>query len=258
MRTKNMKISRLESLTIFTTTLLYQIGNKVSDDKGIYLRNSIAKTQSLVKSIELTYNNELFNESWILFRCLLDRFVYLKYLSRNNLHEEFKEWSFIEGYEYIQNAKSEELTENVKNDPRFKFSKEQSKSYFEAKKLTNKFIKPRPQIELKSNGLNFLYKLGYDYASKRVHPMFEDGDEEYYRITKLEPNPYYEFNHQELITNTYLIASLILQESLNQIELKTIAVVYEYLEKLRENSDYELSFYKVIKSVEQGNSIFKE
>lgn len=230
----------------------------MSNDKGIYLRNSIAKSQSLVNSIELTYNNKLYNESWILYRCLLDRFIYLTYLSKDNLHEQFKDWSFIKGYEYIQNAKSEESTKNVKTDPRFKFSRAQSKSYFDAKKQNNNFAKPKPEIELKSNGLNFLYKLGYDYASMRVHPMFEDGDEEYYRITKPEPNPYCDLNHEELLANTYVIASMILQEALNQIEFRTISVVYEYLEKLRENSDYELAFYKVIKTVEQGNNLFEE
>ena len=46
-------ISRLDSFTIFTTTLLYQIGNSISGAKNIYIRNSIAKAQTLVKSIEL-------------------------------------------------------------------------------------------------------------------------------------------------------------------------------------------------------------
>ena len=70
MKTEKMIISRLESLEIFTTTILYQIGNKISGDKNIYVTNAIAKTQSLVKSIELTFKNGLYNESWILFRCL--------------------------------------------------------------------------------------------------------------------------------------------------------------------------------------------
>lgn len=253
-----MIISKLESLVIFTTTILYQIGNKIKGDKNIYVTNSIAKTQSLVKSIELTYINKLYNESWILFRCLLDRYLYLTYLSRNELHKDFKDWSFMKGYEYLQNAKSEESVKNVKNDPRFRFTKEQSQTYFDTRKNSNKFSKPDPKSGFKVEGLSFLYKLSYDYASMRVHPMFEDGDEEYYRITKVEPNPYFDFNHDELITNTYLVASLILQESLNQIDLKTVAVLYEYLERLRENSDYESSFYKIIKSVEQGKKLFHE
>lgn len=251
-------ISRLESLVGFTTTILYQIGNKVSSNKDIYVRNSIAKVQTLVKSIELTNKEGLYNESWILFRCLLDRYIHLIYLSRNELHEEFKDWSIIEGYEYVQNAKSEELFNDIKKDPRFKFTGDQSKIYFEAKKRSNKYKKPDPKTELKTDGLNFLYKLGYDYASMRVHPMYEDGDEEYFRITKVLPNPYSNFNHAELITNTYLVASMILQVALNQIDLKTRAVVYDYIKGLRENSNYELLFYKVIKFVEQGNSLFEK
>lgn len=250
--------SRLESLILFTTTILYQIGNKVTSTKDIYIVNSIAKVQTLVKSIELVNKEGLYNEGWILFRCLLDRYIHLIYLSRNELHKEFKDWSMIEGYEYMQNAKSEELFPDIKNDPRFKFTKEQSKSYFEEKKRINKFRKPDPKAELKSNGLNFLYKLAYDYASMRVHPMYEDGDEEYYRITKVTPNPYINFNHLELITNTYLVASMILQEGLNQIDLKTHAIVYDYLKGLREDSNYDLLFYNIVKIIEQGNSIFEK
>lgn len=251
-----MIINRINSFELVTTIILYQIGNQLNGDRNYYVTNSIAKTQTLVKSIELTFSNNLFNESWILFRCLLDRFLYLRYLEKNELYKNFKEWSYAKGYEYVQNAKSEELTVKVKDDPRFRFLKEQSRTYSDIKSQSNKFHKPDPQSEFKDEGLNFLYKLGYDYASMRVHPMFEDGDEEYYRITKVEPNPYSEFNHQELIANTYLVASMIVQESLNQIDLKTIKVVYEYLEKLRENSDYEIPFYKIIKHVEQGNKIF--
>jgi len=258
MKIENMIISRLKSLEIITTTLLYQTGNKLSGDKNTYVTNSIAKAQSLVKSIELTYSGELYNESWILYRCLLDRYLYLRYLAKNKLHEDFKNWSFTKGYEYLQNAKSEESTENVKRDPRFRFSKEQSKTYSEVKKQSSKFPKPDPKSEFKEEGLNFLYKLGYDYASMRVHPMFEDGDEEYYRITKVEPNPYSDFSHEKLITNTYLVASMIIQESLNQIDLNTISIVYEYLENLRANADYEIAFYKIIKTVEQGGNIFEK
>jgi hypothetical protein len=251
-------ISRLDSLTIFTTTILYQIGNRISGNKDIYVRNSIAKVQTLVKSIELTNKEGLYNEAWILFRCLLDRYIHLIYLSRNELHGEFKDWSMIQGYEYLQNAKSEEQFKDIKKDPRFKFTEDQSKNYFESKKNSNKYKKPDPKTELKNDGLNFLYKFGYDYASMRVHPMYEDGDEEYFRITDVVPNPYSNFNHVELITNTYLVASMILQVGLNQIDLKTRGVVYDYIKGLRENSNYELPFYKVIKFIEQGNSLFEK
>lgn len=249
-------ISRLESLTIFSNLILYQISNKISSNKDLYVRNSIAKVQTLVKSIELTFKEGLYNESWILYRCLLDRYIYLIYLSKNELHDSFKDWSRIEGYEYLQNAKSDELFNEIKKDPRFNFTVEQSKTYFKLKKQLNTFRKPDPKSELKSEGLNSLYKFGYDYASMRVHPMYEDGDEEYCRITKITPNPYANFDHPELISNTYLIASMILQEALNQISLKTRSVVYEYLKCIRENSNYELPFYKILKFVEQGNSIF--
>ena len=253
-----MIISRLKSLEIFTTTVLFQIGNELEGDKNTYLTNSIAKTQTLVKSIELTFVNELYNESWILYRCLLDRYLYIRYLEKNKLHTSFKDWSYAKGYEYLRNAKSEETVQNVKHDPRFRFSKEQSDTYSGLKKQSNSFFKPDPKSIFKDEGLSFLYKFGYDYASMRVHPMFEDGDEEYFRITQIKPNPYSEFDHQELITNTYLVATMIIQESLNQIDLKTISDVYEYLESLGKNSDYITPFYEIIKHVEQGNKIFEK
>jgi len=51
---------------------------------------------------------------------------------------------------------------------------------------------------------------------------------------------------------------MILQEGLNQIELNTRAVVYDYINAVREDSNYELPFYKVIKFVEQGIDLFEK
>ena len=245
---------RLETFVLFTTTILYQLGNKISGSKDIYSRNSIAKVQTLVKSIELLCEQDLFNEGWILYRCLIDRYIHLRYLFQNDLHEDFKKWSIVQGYKYNQNAKSDELFKEIKNDSRFQFTKDQTQLYNASK--NNKYTKPKPKNQLKKEGFDFIYKLGYDHASMRVHPMFEDGNEEYYKITKIQPNPFHDFNNKELNSNTYLIATMILQEALNQIDLKKNSLIYDVILALRENSNFKVTFYNMIKHIELENELF--
>ncbi len=80
-------------------------------------------------------------------------------------------------------------------------------------------------------GLGFFYKYGYVYGSKHVHPMANDGHEDFYNITKLEPRP--DFPSQEVILhNTLLVILLLLQQSLNATTFKWLALVYNLIQDL--------------------------
>jgi len=253
-----MNIKLVENLKVVIKTLLFQIGNDANDDKNIYLRNAIAKSGSLVASIDLLNQHDKKNEGWILFRCLIDRYLQIKFLDRTDQFSTFKEWSFVQGYEYLQNCKSDEEVNKVRKDPRYKFTKEQSRNYFHSKKNSDKYVKPNPKSELKALGLNFLYKMGYDYSSMRVHPMFEDGDEEYHKSLQLDANPYKDFNHEELIPNSIILAALIITECLNQLPFKRDICIDNYLRDIAEGLNSTVSFYKLIKKVTDGHKILKK
>jgi hypothetical protein len=84
----------------------------------------------------------------------------------------------------------------------------------------------------KRMGLTLLYKYGYDYASRYVHPMANDGQDDFYTITHLEP----EVSDAGIVvlSNSILIASMILQEALNSSSLCWRAVVYNAIEGIRD------------------------
>ena len=242
---------------------MLQTATECKPIKHYYLRNSIAKNISLVKSIELLSENKQFNEGWILFRSLVDRLVYIYYLRENSNYQDFKDWTYLKTYESIHNARADELTHNVRNNPLFNLDKEDKAKHKELKEKKINWNKPRPQNVLKKEDLNLIYKFGYDYASMRTHPMYNDGDEEFHNITGLKPNPYEKYNHDELLPNSILLSTMILQETLNSYDFKFITLIYNLLDELRkeirmnDNNSLE-KFVALINYIQEGGNAFQK
>ncbi len=253
----------IDKLIVISHWLLLQTAHEQSPAKHYYLRNSLAKTISLAKSIFLLNTNEQFNEGWILFRSLVDRLVYIYYLDENSNYEDFEKWTFLKTYEMINNARSDEQIQSVKNNPLFQLTKDSKSKYARLCKEKIEWNKPKPDDVLRKEDLNFIYKFSYDYASTKTHPMFNDGDEEFHAITKLTPNPYSDMTHEELLPNTILLSTMIVQKCLENFDLEFITVLYEWLGELRkeirkeENSSLELSL-AIGKYIQNGGLAFRK
>ena len=74
----------IEKIEILDKWLLLKLAIDVSTPKDRYLRNSIAKSITLLKSINNEYERQSYNEGWILFRALIDRLVYIYYINEIN------------------------------------------------------------------------------------------------------------------------------------------------------------------------------
>lgn len=210
---------------------MLRIAEKV-DGKDVYLRNSIAKTISLLKSIDLLFVVGQYNEGWVLFRALIDRLVYLHYLNDNDKYIEFDEWTFVKLYEYRNNAKADETFKRLLKNPKFKTQKGDTNKYKEFKKRLN-WQKPNPLEILKSKDLDFLYKYGYDYASMHTHPMSWDGSKEFHQMTGLKPNPHIEAEDSLLLKNSFLVSSVILNEITLNFSIQVPKVFIEYLIEIK-------------------------
>lgn len=97
--------------------------------------------------------------------------------------------------------------------------------------------------------MEFLYKYGYDYASMHVHPMANDGQQDFYSITKLEPAPRFPPNIT-VLSNSILASSMILQDAMNHSSFKWRKLIWTYLEQVRElldtgNLTYQQSFFEL-------------
>jgi hypothetical protein len=205
-----------------------------SDAKGkdVYLRNTIAKTISMLKSIDLLYKVENYNDGWILYRSLIDRLVYIYYLIENDNFKDFDEWTYVELFEYRHNAKVDERYRRLQKDPKFKTQNGETNTYNEYKKRLN-WRKPKPKDVLKLIDLEFIYKYGYDYASRHTHPMSYDGSKEFYHLTGLIPNPH-DFNEDSLLLkNSLIISSMIFNVIIQNLNIERPRYYLDFMSEFR-------------------------
>lgn len=200
------------------------------DGKDVYFRNCIAKVCSLLKSIGLLYSVENFNDGWILYRSLIDRLVYLFYLTENNNFKEFDEWSYVKSYEYRHNAKVDERFKRLLKVPAFETKKGETQTYEEFKQRLN-WKKPDPLAVLKSKKIDFIYKFGYDYASTHTHPMSKDGSKEFHHLTGLKPNPHEIEDNYLLLKNSLIISSISMDVILKNMSIAIPNYYIEYIEE---------------------------
>ncbi len=227
----NNYTNTIKEIEIISKCFLLKIASDVSD-KDVYFRNSIAKTVSLLKSIDILYKLEQFNEGWILYRSLIDRLVYLHYLIDNDNFIEFDEWTFVKLYEYRHNAKVDERFKRLLHNPKFKTQKGETNKYKEFKDRLN-WKKPKALEVLKSKDLDFIYKFGYDHASMHTHPMSWDGSKEFYKLTGLETNPHVETEDYLISKNSFLISSVILNLIVSNMSIPIPKVFVEYLLEIK-------------------------
>jgi len=223
--------SIISEIQTINKCFLLKIASEVKD-KDVYLRNTIAKTISLLKSIDTLYKIENFNDGWILYRSLIDRLVYIYYLIENNSYKEFDEWSFVKQFEYRHNAKADEQFIRLKTNPKFNTQKGETNKYNEYKSRLS-WCKPDPQKVLKSIDLNFIYKYGYDYASRRTHPMSNDGSKEFYKLTGLEPNPHDFEEDIYLLKNSLIISSMIFNVIIQNLSVELPCYYLDFMSEYR-------------------------
>jgi hypothetical protein len=258
---KKNERDNIDRIEVISRWLLLKLAEKADQKRDIYLRNAIAKNISLLRSIETLFDNKQFTHAYILFRSLLDRLVYVYYLSDNNLFDSFEEWSFVKSYEHRNNAKADERFQRVLNDPLFKSIPIESHRYSELKNKGLTWEKPDPKSVLKKRGMDFLYKFGYDYASTHTHPMASDGDFEFHQLTGLEPNPHKDFTYEELSLNSVLISTLLMQEILNAMTFKFLDICYTFLDEVRKEINNESNlckdtFYKIVIRISNKEPLF--
>lgn len=253
----------IEKIEILDKWLLLKLAIDVSTPKDRYLRNSIAKSITLLKSINNEYERQSYNEGWILFRALIDRLVYIYYINENDKFEEFDEWSFVLKFEHQNTARADERFKRVLNDENFTITTEDSNKYRLIKNKNIKWKKPDPKRILKSKGLDFIYKFGYDFASRHTHPTSTDGDLEFYFLTKIKPNPYNIIDNKILIKNAILITTMIQQEVFNSLSFNFRAIIYNFLDQIQKQingkeTDLELTFYQILKLIEGKINLYEK
>lgn len=236
--------------------LLFEFANAPRNVRDTIIRNFIARADVATRSIFSLWTLKDYQGCWILHRALLDRLFHLRALSEGNSFAAFEAWSFLHQYKAV---------ERVRSEP--DFSASGARDFFtvsEAQRdranalLLNppQWQRPRAETVAKEMQLGILYRFGYDHASMHVHPMADDGNQDFYTITGLTPAP--SFPHQiQVVSNTLLTTTLLVTEGLNGSSLAWRGVVYAFLEEVREyliNGDerYISSFAAIAAIAEAG------
>ena len=257
---KDLNLDSFDNFGDFIKILLFELAEKCESRKDFYLRNALAKTASLIESIFKLHQIGNYYDGWILYRSLSGRLAHILYLDKNNSYLDFEKWTFIRDFEDNNRARSDPKFKRNLLDSNFDIDDTQKLKYSNYKSDNPKWKRPKVENILVENELDFLYKYGYDYASKHTHPMYNDGSYEFYKLTGLEPNPYANFSKTALIINRLLLATMITQTCLNFLTFKFRTIMYNYIESIRNSLDgddksFKINFIKIDKLFEEKISL---
>jgi len=144
----------------------------------------------------------------------------------------FDDWSFKMQYEAAGRLRSDPALKGQLKGLVDELTTERKERYQRLVENPPDWRRPKAEDAAKAMGLTFLYRYGYDYASRHVHLMANDGQEDFFNISRLEPKPNFP-EWRIVLSNSILVASMIVQEALNASTLSWRSVVYDAVEGVR-------------------------
>lgn len=240
----------IEVLDIFTSIILFSFAQHSITIKDIIIRNFIARTITTLKGIMKLWEISDYHDCWVLHRCILDRLFHLKALAKNDSFKIFEKWSFKQQYDAKNKIRSDPEFKGKLDPGFFKDMDEQKERYAIICKEKIQWRRPKPEEMAKEMDLDFLYKYGYDYASTLVHPMANDGQEDFYRLTNPKEIDLVG-DHRAVINNSCLAMTVLIQEGLNNSNFAWRSLIYDFLGDFRDflisgTEKYLISFYKIL------------
>jgi hypothetical protein len=223
----------IDGLRTLSASILRAFSKGETSTRNVIVGNFIARSITTVDSVFALWRAEHYQDCWILHRALMDRLFHLQHLIDTNTFEEFDEWSFVQQIEANHRLKSDPEFAAKTHSEDLATSSAQLERYRQLKKRGISWRRPRAEDMAKKMEMPFLYRYGYDYASSHVHPMANDGQQDFYRIAGLESSVGFP-EQMAVIINTVLVATMVVQTGLNGSGLRWRAIVYDALEQIRQ------------------------
>jgi Family of unknown function (DUF5677) len=223
-----------DALHVLSGMLLFEFArhNEKASTRELIVRNFIARADTMVRGILRLWEIKDYGDCWIIHRALLDRLFHLHALNDDNQFDLFDDWSFKMQYEAANRLRSDPALKGQLKGLVDDLTTEQKARYQRLVKTPPDWRRPKAEDAAKAMDLTILYRYGYDYASQHVHPMANDGQEDFFNITRLEPKP----NFPEwgiVLSNSILVASTTVEEALNASTLSWRRVVYDAVDGIR-------------------------
>lgn len=240
----------IEILRAFTGLVLFCY---YKDDISLRDRiagNFMARGMSCLDSIYRVWESGSEQDAWILFRALIDRFFHLRHLNENDEFDSFDDFSFVSMYEarnrLLSNANP--IMKNKIPSSLLALQRKNQNRYQDIKSKNTKWKRPKAEDVAKKMDAKFLYDIGYDYASTHVHPMSNDGTEDFNRLTS--PTQKGDIPDATVIRNAILLQTVLMNEALNISSFKFRRIVYTFIDDIQsfligDNSTYKITFLKI-------------
>ena len=181
----------IETLQKFTQLLLPRLPAPSDSDVRIKtIGNFIARGSVLLKSIFVLLATGNENDCWILFRALVDRAILLWHLIHEQEFNAFQEWSDQQKLKMVEDYLSSQKV-------RLLMTADQVKLFESRRTELRGLVNYRPKSEwrrpsakqvAKQMDLPALHLLGYDFPSSMVHPLADDGEQEFEQMVGIPIN----------------------------------------------------------------------
>ncbi len=222
----------VDILEAFAKIVLFSFVNNSTGKRDEIIKNFIARSIVALKGVLKLWEIEDYPDCWVLNRCILDRLFHLKALVKNDDFELFDKWSFQKQYEHTHRLRSDpNFNKRIPSEVINNLDSYRDK-YLAIKKERINWRRPKAEDMAKDLDLDFLYHYGYDYASAFVHPMANDGQEDFLRLTKLNAGQIM-IDQRSILNNSCLAVTVLIQVGLNSSDLAWRRIIFNFLEDFR-------------------------
>jgi len=240
----NEYVELAEAINIVSTMILFCFAKSTNSIKDNILRNFVARSTISQMSIFALYELKDYSGAWVIHRTLLDRLFHLHSIGARDEYVDFDDWSFFNQYRDQNRLRSDPQFDVEASGWVYELSDDQKKRIQRLSNNKPQWKRPKAEDVAKDMGLEFLYKYGYDYASKLVHPLSDDGLQDFYEITGLEPRPKYP-SQISVLSNSILANTLVIQSAMNSCSLSWVKILWDLIDSFRLALDGNLEEYKL-------------
>ncbi len=239
----------IETVGAFSVHILFSFEKTSNSTADRIIRNFIARSTATLRSIGLLWAQRRHGDCWTLFRAMVDRLAHLYSLADQDDWQLFDDWSFVCQYEATQRGLGDPLMREKAKAVQSHLTAEQRARYRELKAKNPQWRRPKAKDVFNSIGMSFLYHFAYDFASTQVHPMANDGEEDFLVLTGIRPDGF-DLDRSTILNNSILMHAMILQQGLNASRMLWRHLVYDFIDHVRlglgGDRSYLVTFAKLI------------
>ena len=248
----NEYLKAIDVLRKFNARALHWLAKKTHEDlKDQIIGNFIARGTVCLDSIRHLWQAGNYQDCWTLHRTLVDRYIHFRTLDENDEFVEFERWSFQQQHRMSDIVLSDRTIRD-KLQPEWlvkaKALHRQQRSRMKQEPKSN-WKRPDSKEAMKRFNLSVVYRLGYDYPSTEIHPMADDGKEDFARLVGRKLESY--GDERVVLHNSFLVQGLLTNHGLASCSVlwrRFVSDFYQQLLSLLESGshDYLLTYQKTL------------